>query len=125
MTVAGSRPFQRIGSDAATPSSMPIVVRPRPFGAARRRPRQSRNTRADPHRARVSAPDVHETKAPRSARGAQQHRNAFANVANRATHWSPYVIAELLNAAALTSGVRRREQERAKLPAAPVCSHEL
>ena len=50
------------------------------------------------------------TKAPRSARGAQQHPNPLANIVNRASHWASNAVGELTHSTA-SRCVSRREQK--------------
>jgi hypothetical protein len=54
------------------------------------------------------------TKAPRSARGAQQHPNSLANIVNRASHWASNAVGELTHSTA-SRRVGCREQKRPQL----------
>jgi hypothetical protein len=54
------------------------------------------------------------TKAPRSARGAQQHQDSFANIVNRPAYRASHAIGELSHSTPARC-IRRREQERAQL----------
>jgi hypothetical protein len=56
------------------------------------------------------------TKAPRLARGAQQHPNPFANILNGPANWASNAIGKLSHSTA-ARGVSRREQQRAQLAA--------
>jgi hypothetical protein len=117
-----SAQFRRVGPIARTPISMATASPPGPCARTHQRLsvqlRQGsltcsvRCASGEPKGPsdRVLHGRSQKTKAPRSARGAQQHPNPLANIVNRASHWASNAVGELTHSTA-SRCVSRREQK--------------
>jgi len=123
-TVTGgvSARSRRVGSTAATRISMATASPPGPCVGTHQTPdtqltedSRTRSVRCASGEPRGPSDRVlhgrsQKTKAPRSARGAQQHPNSLANILNRASHRASNAVGELTHSTA-PCRVSRREQK--------------